>query len=104
MDRVINNLMQRNIDRCYLLVSTNTVNIKLWSFDVNNGSCEKLLVFKFDQRLLFDDQTSGLCKVYDLWKLIDREIHALARITPFMNFFIGILSTQGCMELQEKKI
>ena len=44
-------LTERNIDKCHLLVNTNTVTIKVGNFDLNYEICEKLLGFKFDQRL-----------------------------------------------------
>lgn len=49
----MNNLIltERNIDKCHLLVNTNTVTIKVGNFDLNYEICEKLLGFKFDQRL-----------------------------------------------------
>ena len=84
----MNNLIltERNIDKCHLLVNTNTVTIKVGNFDLNYEICEKFLGFKFDQRLAFDDQTSDVCKIYELWRLIDGKLYALARITPYMNF------------------
>ena len=74
------NLMKRNSDKCHLLVSTNnTINIKIGNVDITNSTCEKLLGVKFDHKLTFDDHISELCKN------VRRQIHALARVTPYMN-------------------
>ena len=74
------NLMKSNADKCHLLISTsNTVNIKIGNVDITNSACEKLLGVKFDYKLTFDDHISDLCK------RASRKIHALARVTPYMN-------------------
>ena len=74
------NVMKSNADKCHLLVNTNNaINIKIGNIDINNSTCEKLLGVKFDYKLTFDDQISELCKK------ASRKIHALARVTPYMN-------------------
>ena len=74
------NVMKSNADGCPLLVSTNNaINIKIGNIDINNSTCEKLLGVKFDYKLTFDDHISELCKK------ASRKIHALARVTPYMN-------------------
>ena len=74
------NVMKSNADKCHLLVSTNNaINIKIGDIDINNSTCEKLLGVKFDYKLTFDDHISVLCKK------ASRKIHALARVTPYMN-------------------
>ena len=66
------NLMKSNANKCHLLVSTgNNVNIRIDNFDICNS--------RFDHKLTFDDHISELCKN------ASREIHALARVTPYMN-------------------
>ena len=72
--------MKINADECHLLVSTyNTVKIKIENFDITNSKSEKLLEVKFDNKLFFDDHISELCKK------ASRKIHALSRVTSYMN-------------------
>ena len=72
--------MKSNADKCHLLVSTNfAINIKMGNTDINNSTCEKLLGVKFDYKLSFDDHISELSKE------TSRKIHALARLTSYMN-------------------
>ena len=72
--RFSDNVMKSNADKCHLLVSTNNaINIKIGNIDANNSTCEKLLGVKFDYHI------SELCKK------ASRKIHALARVTPYMD-------------------
>ena len=75
------NLMKSNADKCHLLVNTNeSVKITIRDVDINNSSCEKLLGMKFDNKISFDEHITNLCKKGN------RKLHALSRITPYMNF------------------
>ena len=72
--------MKSNADKCHLLVSTsNKVDIRIDNFDISHSKCEKLLGVKFDHKLTIDDHICELCKN------ATRKIHALARVTPYMN-------------------
>ena len=74
------NVMKSNADKCHLLVTTNNaINIKTGNIDINNSTCEKLLGFKSDYKLTFDNHIS------ELYKKASRKIHALARVAPYMN-------------------
>ena len=74
------NVMESNADKCHLLVSTNhAINIKIGNIDINKSTYEKLLGVKFDYMLTFDDH------IFELCKKASRKIHALARLTPYMN-------------------
>ena len=74
------NLMKSNADKCHLLISTNnTVKMKIGHFDIANSRNEKLLGVTFDSKLPFDDHIS------ELYKKTSRKIHALSRVTPYMN-------------------
>ena len=75
------NLMKRNANKCHLLVSlNNTVNIRVENFDIKYSDCEKLLVgVKFDHKLTLNSLISDLCKK------ASKNVHALARVTPYMN-------------------
>ena len=71
-----------NADKCHFLVSTSqevSLNVKCLTFKLKNSDCEKLLGVKFDSKLRFDQQITDLCRK------ASRKIHALARVTPFMN-------------------
>ena len=75
-----NNLLKGNDDKCHFLVSTiQEVNLNVNSFKIKSSYCEKLLGVKFDSKLRFDQHISDLCR------RTSRKIHALARVTPFMN-------------------
>ena len=64
-----------------MLVNTNeSVKITIRDFDINNSSCEKLLGVKLDNKISFDEHITNLCKKGN------RKLHALSRITPYMNF------------------
>ena len=74
------NLMKSNANRCdFLACTSNKVNIRIDNFDMSNTKCEKLLGVQFDHKLTFDDHISELCKN------ASQKIHALARVTPYMN-------------------
>ena len=53
--------------------------MKIGHFDISSSRNEKLLGVKFDSKLTFDDHISELCKK------TSRKIHALSRVTPYMN-------------------
>ena len=55
------------------------VNLNVNTFKIKSSDCEKLLGVKFDSKLRFDQQITDLCRK------ASRKIHALARVTPFMN-------------------
>ena len=74
------NVMKSNAEKFHLLVSTNNaINIKIGNIDINNSTCEKLLGVKSDYKLTFEDHIS------ELRKKVSKKIHALARVTPYMN-------------------
>ena len=75
-----NNLSKGNADKCHFIVSTSQeVSLNVNTFKLKNSDCEKLLGVKFDSKLRFDQQITDLCR------RASRKIHALARVTPFMN-------------------
>ena len=74
------NLLKGNADKFHFLVSTSQeVNLNVNTFKIKSSDCEKLLGVKFDSKLRFDQQITDLCRK------ASRKIHALARVTPFMN-------------------
>ena len=75
-----NNLLKGNADKFHFLVSTSQeVNLNVNTFKIKSSDCEKLLGVKFDSKLRFDQHITDLCRT------ASRKIHALARVTPFMN-------------------
>ena len=75
-----NNLSKGNADKCHFIVSTSQeVSLNVNTFKLKNSDCEKLLGVKFDSKLRFDQHIADLCRT------ASRKIHALARVTPFMN-------------------
>ena len=74
------NLMKSNAEKLHLLVSTNnTVNTKVENSDIKNSHCQKLLGAKFGHKLTCNNHIS------DLHKKASEKVHALARVTPYMN-------------------
>ena len=57
----------------------NTVKINMGNFDITNSTSEMLLGVKLHHKLSFDDHISELCKK------AGRKIHALPRVTLYMN-------------------
>ena len=75
-----NNLLKGNADKSNFLVSTSQkVSLNVNIFEIKNSDCEKLLGVKFNSKLRLDQHTTDLCR------RAGRKIHALARVTPFMN-------------------
>ena len=75
-----NNLLKGNADKCHFIVSTSqeeSLNVNI--FKLKNSDCEKLLSVRFDSKLRLDQHITDLCRT------ASRKIHALARVTPFMN-------------------
>ena len=75
-----NNLLKDNADKFHFLVSpSQEVSLNVNNFKIKNSDCEKPLGVKFDSKLRFDQH------ITDLFRRTSRKIHALARMTPFMN-------------------
>ena len=95
MESVINNLekstnsllnwfrknhMKANVDKCHLLVSSDEVcAAKIEDFTIENSTEEKLLGVKFDSNLSFEGHVTSLCKK------ASQKLHALARISHYMD-------------------
>ena len=75
-----NNLLKGNVDKFHFLESpSQEVSLNANNFKIKNSDYEKLLGVKFDSKLRFDQHITDLCR------RTSRKIHALARVTPFMN-------------------
>ena len=73
------NLFKGNAFKCHLLVNVkHEVNMKVGYFRIMNSECEKLSGVKFDYRLTFNSNASGLCKN------ASQKMYTLARVAPNM--------------------
>ena len=73
--------MKANPDKCHLLVTGNyEVSANINEFDIENSKKEKLLGIWNDTRLSFEHYITSLCKKSS------QKLHALARITRYMDF------------------
>ena len=95
LDNIINNLekstnsllnwfrqnhMKANADKCHLLVSSDEVcTAKIEDFNIENNAEEKLLGVKFDSNLSFEGHVTSFCKK------ASQKLHALARISHYMD-------------------
>ena len=95
LDNVINNLekstnsllnwfrqnhMKANANKCHLLVSSDKVcTAKIEDFSIENSTKEKLLGVKFDSNLSLEGHVTSLCKK------ASQKLHALARISYYMD-------------------
>ena len=74
------NHMKANADKCHLLVSSNeSCTAKSEDFSIKNSTEEKLLGVKFDSNLSFENHVTSLCKK------ASQKLHALARISHYMD-------------------
>ena len=72
--------MKANADKCHLLVSSNeSCTVKIEDFSIKNSTEEKLLGEKFDSNLSFKNHVTSLCKK------ASQKLHALARISHYMD-------------------
>ena len=74
------NLTKANADKFHLLVSSDKrCPAKIEDFSIKNSTEEKLLVVKFDSNLSFESHVTSLCKK------ARQKLHALARISHYMD-------------------
>ena len=72
--------MKANADKCHLLVSSGErCTAKIEDFSIKNSTEEKLLGVKFDSNLSFESHITSLCKKGS------QKLHALARISHYMD-------------------
>ena len=71
---------QVNVNKCHLLVSSDeSCTAKIEDFSIKNSIEEKLLGVKFDSNLSFENHVTSLCKK------ASQKLHALARISHYMD-------------------
>ena len=72
--------MKANTDNCRLLVSTDeSCTAKIKDLNIKNSTEEKLLGVKFDSKLSSENHFTSLCKN------VSQKLHALARISHYMD-------------------
>ena len=75
-----NNHMKANHDKCHLLMSTLTpISITVKDYIIENSDNEKLLGVTVDANLNFN------CHLENILKKASKNVHVLARITPYMS-------------------
>ena len=73
------NQMKANPNKCHLLVSsTSQSEINIGNVTTKSSTCEKFLRINTDNKLRLNAHVEDLCKK------ASREMHALARVTPYM--------------------
>ena len=89
------NHMKANADKCHLLVNfEESCTAKIEDFSIKNSTEEKLLGVKFDSNLSFEGHVTSLCKK------ASQKLHALARISHYMdlnkrkNLMKGFITSQ----------
>ena len=74
------NHMKANHDKCHLLMSTLTpISITVKDYIIKNSDNEKLLGVTVDANLNFN------CHLENILKQVSKNVHVLARITPYMS-------------------
>ena len=78
---VSSNVLKANPDKFHLLLSDTDCNFTLTvdQYEISNSKYEKLLGVTIDNKLNFNEHVSGLCKK------ASQKLHALARVSPYMN-------------------
>ena len=79
------NHMKANANKCHLLVSFDeSCTAKIEDFNIKNSTEEKLLGVKFDSNLSFENHVTSL------FKKASQKLHALARISYYMDLNAGV--------------
>ena len=78
---VCNNGLKANPDKFHLITNCSNPNISVNvdGYEITNSSQEKLLGITIDNKLRFDEHVSKLCKK------ASQKLHALARVSRYMN-------------------
>ena len=77
-----NNALKANPDKFHMLLSNTDVNIKMKidNYEIQNSKHKKLLGITIDNKMKFEEHVSNLCTK------ASQKLHALARVSAFMNF------------------
>ena len=81
LEWVVNNVLKANPDKFHLLLSSvdEKLSIVVDQYEISNSRKEKLLGVTLDNILSFAEHVSGLCSK------ASQKLHALARVSPYMN-------------------
>ena len=76
-----NNSLKANPDKFHLILSNSDEDkfVVIHQTEIYNSNCEKLLGVKIDNKLCFEDHVTDLCTK------ASQKLHALSRITNFIN-------------------
>ena len=75
-----NNLLKANADKCHLILSTDEpFSINIDDEVIKNSNSKKLLGINLNNRISFDTHVANICN------RVSKKLHALARISQFMN-------------------
>ena len=82
LEWVKNNGLKANPDKFHIILNGSHEDdfIIVDEYAIKNSKCEKRLGIKIDHKLSFDDYVAELCKK------ASRKLHALSRVSKFMNF------------------
>ena len=76
--------MKANADKCHLLISSDeSCTAKIEDFNIKNNTEEKLFGVKFDSNLSLESRVTSLCKK------ASQKLHALVRISHYMDLNAG---------------
>ena len=57
----LDNQMKVNSDKCHLIIiKQSCTNLKIGNINIENSTCEKLLLVKVDNKLNFNEQLDGI--------------------------------------------
>ena len=81
LEWVTNNVLKANPDKFHLLLNSvdNNLSIIVDQHEIANSCNEKLLGVTIDNKLSFDEHVAGLCRK------ASQKLHALARVSPYMD-------------------
>ena len=76
----LNNFLKANADKCHLILSTDEpFSINIDNEVIKNSNNKKLLGINLNNRLGFDTHVANICN------RVSKKLHALARISQYMN-------------------
>ena len=81
LEWVSNNVLKANPDKFHLLLSDPNpiLSVEVDQFTISNSKHEKLLGVTIDNKLSFNEHVAGICKK------ASQKLHALARVSQYMN-------------------
>ena len=88
-----NNFLKANADKCHLILSTDeSFSINIDNEVIKNSSNKKLLGINLNNRIGFDTHVANICN------RVSKKLHALARISQFMNIHKGKMTMKAFLD------